>query len=71
MIIRETGPERYLELESGVSGSGVTSRSTSRCKSVKGKLDDFLRMDLTGCSHDALGLRLVRGEVNRGWIWFS
>lgn len=65
IIIRETGPERYFGLSIGVSGSGVTSRSTSWCRSVKGKLDDFLRMDFVGSSYDALGLMLVRGEGDR------
>ena len=58
-MIRETGPKRYFELNKGVTGSGVTSRSVSWCRSVKGKLDDFLKIDLTGNSYDALGRRLV------------
>ena len=43
-------------------GSGVTSRSTSWCRSVRGKLDDFLKIDLTGSEYDALDRRLVRDE---------
>jgi len=67
MIIRETGPKRYSELNKGVAGSGVASRSASWCRSVKGKLDDLLKIDLTGSPYDALGRRLVRDEEgNRG-----